>query len=75
MFDEPKRKRSIRVILADSKRVALFPMWSIKWITAAPEPTGRPPHSPAKSLVFIRGYSTGFGVMETVDQLEELMEG
>jgi len=72
--DNPRRKRSIRVTLAEGGKPAIIPIWSIRWMTA-PTNSGRPPHSPAKSLIFVRGYSTGFGVMETLEKLEELLEG
>ena len=47
---------------------------AVAWVTI-PKFTGRPPHRTAQTFIYVQGVVAPFGVMESIDKIEELMEG
>ncbi len=64
------KRRTIKVTSADTGLKVLVPLRNIRKVTEAKQPI----NGSTKSYVYIKGYSGGDAVTETVDEIESQIE-
>lgn len=64
------KRRTIKVTFTDTGQKVLIPLRNVCKVTEAKQPD----NSSTRSYVYVKGYSGGSGVMETVDEIEAQIE-